>query len=177
MHPDALLASLLGLALVPVSILGGLGESLFRHPRSAAYDFVNPNPALVALPTLMLGLGSRRRALLVVPVLIPSVLFWIWTLPLLSGASSLPGRSVALFVVLICLSIAWFVWQLQPKRRDRPWRRVLVVVVANAVAIAIVGALFAVANGGASTAFSLIAHWALFAWLAWCAFPWLASST
>jgi hypothetical protein len=177
MHPDAFLVFLLGLALVPISIFGGLGEFLFRHPRSAAYDFVNPNPALVAFPTLILGLGFRRRALLAVPVLIPSILYWLWTLPLLSSESRFPSRSIVLFVVLICLSVAWFVWQLQPRRRERPWRRVLVVVLANAVAIAIVGALFAVANGGASTAFSLIAHWALFAWLAWCAFPWLASST
>jgi hypothetical protein len=177
MNPDALLASLLGLALVPVSILGGLGEYLFRHPRSAAYDFANPNPALVTLPVLMLGLGFRRRALLVLPIVIPSVLHWLWTVPLLSGESSLPARSIALFAALICLSVAWFIWQLQSKRRDRSWRRVLVVMGANVVAISIVGVLFAVASGGASTAFSLVAHWALFAWLAWCAFPWLMSST
>ncbi len=176
MDLSASFITLLSLALLPIAVLAGLGEFLFRHPRLDAYDFINPNPALVSVPIFLVGLAFRKKALLAIPVLVPSLLFWFWAQNL-SGREISASLAIGLFLILVVLNALWLVWQVNSANRDRSLNRVKLVLAANGVAIAIGGILFAVAHSAGSASLTLLAHWAVFAWLAWCAFPWFGSST
>jgi hypothetical protein len=127
---------------------------------------LSPLPALTALPA-MFGLAFGAMA-------VPSLLFFAWNPGLFRGDAKVPKRSYWLLGTAIILSPIWFVigwkWGLQ----YQGVRYTYVVCAGNIVWAVFLGVLFAgFRNREASFKTNLLLHWALFAWLAWYAFPYL----
>ena len=129
-----------------------------------------PFPMLTILPALLLsGLHLEKAA-----VAVPMLLFFVWCPGLFRGQAKIPARSYGLFIVATISTIVYFVvswkWGLQYQGS----RFTHVVGMANIVCLAILGFAFSRSWRRASSfGYSLFVHWILFAWLAWCAFPYL----
>jgi hypothetical protein len=124
-----------------------------------------PFPALMFIPSFLL----RRAA-----VLVPVVLFFVWNPGLFGGEAKIPRRSYILLIAATVLSVLWFAVG---------WRDGLAVQGAKYnYAISAINALWMVAlwllfsrsrKGEPSFRTNLVLHWAMFAWLAWYAFPFM----
>jgi hypothetical protein len=147
--------------LIPASI----GLLVSRVP-----TLLCPFPTLTMLPAFLLSYSHLWKAAIAVPTL----LFFAWCPGLFRGEARVPTRSYALFIVATILTIIYFVvswkWGLQYQGH----RFTRVVCIENIVCVALLGFAFARSWRAASTfKYSLFLHWILFAWLAWCAFPYL----
>jgi hypothetical protein len=151
-----------GLALlVPASI------GLFA---SNVPSILGPFPALTVLPAFLLsGQGMWRVA-----VAVPTLCFFAWHPGLFRGDTKMPKRSYVLLIILILLAIADFVtsWNWGLQYQGAHYTHVVCAV--NIAWVALLALAFARSwKRPPSFAYSLFLHWMLFAWLAWCAFPYL----
>ncbi len=134
---------------------------------AAGPTFLSPYPALTAIPAFLLS--SR-----VAGVAIPPLLFFIWNPRLLQGDNNLPSRSLGLLAIAAALSVGWFVWSWGYGLHYQGAKYTHVLCGINAAWIAFLGGIF-IYWGKRKLTFrlNLALHWALFAWLAWYAFPYL----
>lgn len=129
-----------------------------------------PFPMLTILPAFLLSDLDLAKA----AVAVPTLLFFAWCPGLFRGQARIPTRSYALFIVAAILSVIYFVesWKWGLEYQGPLFTHVVCIV--NIVCLAILGFAFARSWGRASSfGYSLFVHWILFAWLAWCAFPYL----
>jgi hypothetical protein len=125
------------------------------------------------LPTLVAAFYfvDRGWSLGSVTVL-PSMLFFLWHARLFQGIDRVPKRTYVLWTVVTILSIAWFAIIWREALRFHSFQHLLSVGGINLTWAASVGALLARNwRGPSSFGSNLLLHWALFAWLAWYAFP------
>jgi hypothetical protein len=142
--------------LIPASI-GLLG--------SGTPTMLSPFPALTVLPAFLFGKAA---------VAVPTLLFFAWHPGLFRGEPRIPTRSYALFIVVAILSVIYFVESWKWGLEYQGSRFTHLVCIVNVACVASIGLAFARSWKGASTfKYSLFLHWILFAWLAWCAFPYL----
>ena len=149
-----------GLALLIPAFLGLL---LSGWP-----TILSPLPAMTLLPALVLSDFHCSN----VAVAIPMLCFFAWQPGLFRGATAVPMRSYILLAFAILLSALYFIfswkWGLQYEGSHYT-RSVLVV---NIALTCVLSFLFFKARRSRPTfKFNLFAHWMLFAWLAWYAFP------
>jgi hypothetical protein len=153
-----------GVSLILIPVVGLL---LMAIP----YGYlIYPLPLAVVVPAMFLSKWGFFAAV------IPAVLFWAWSLQLFRGEAKLPLRSVALFWVLVGLTLLYFavswnygvVWQ--------GYTHILVVAALNLLSLYVLWRLLGDARARPSFRHNLLFHWALFAWLAWLAFPFLGES-
>ena len=125
-----------------------------------------PLPVIVAIPALM---GLRYAAMAV-----PMLLFFLWNPALLRGETKVPRRSYALLLGATVLSVPWFVmgWKFGLEFQGSRYNySVLAINIAWLAVLWTIAARSRKKEGSFQT--SLFLHWALFAWLAWYAFPYL----
>jgi len=124
-----------------------------------------PFPALMFIPSFLL-----HRAAVLVPVL----LFFAWNPGLFGGEARVPRRSYILLIVVTGLSVVWFAvgWRDGLAVQGASYNYGVGVI--NALWIAILWLLFSWSRRGEpSFRTNLVLHWAMFAWLAWYAFPFM----
>jgi hypothetical protein len=126
-----------------------------------------PLNLLVILPYFWFR-GSYILAVAVVPLL-----FCLWCWPVLRGCTTLPTRSVVLLISAIVLSATLLVFGSRHGTEFQSVAYVVGVAVINVVCWAFLGALAQLARHRPTFAHNLGFHAALFAWLAWCAFPYM----
>jgi hypothetical protein len=159
------ITSIAGLGLlIPAAV--GLGLFL-----SGAPTVLSPLPALTVIPALLLSDWHKMGN---AAVIVPMLLFFLWSFQLFRGEAKVPRRSYVLLALLAVLSAIDFVaswkWGLQ---YEGP-KFTVVVCSVNIVWLAFLGLAFArTRKGTTSFTTSLFLHWMLFAWLSWYAFPWL----
>jgi hypothetical protein len=101
------------------------------------------------------------------------LLFCLWCWPLLRGRSELPTRSKWLLGAAILTSAAWLVSGYECGVQYQGLRYIVGVTVVNVVCwITLIG-LAIIAARRPSEDRNFVFHGSLFAWLAWCAFPYL----
>jgi hypothetical protein len=128
-----------------------------------------PFPTATIIPAFVLS-SSRLEWL---AVAIPPVLFFQWNPSLLRGQSTVPKRSLALLTVLTVLSIVFFVGSWEWGLKYQGPRFTYGVCAANFGWLMLLWVVFV--RGWRKPSFfnNLLAHWLLFAWLGWYAFPYL----
>jgi hypothetical protein len=127
-------------------------------------------PTLTVIPAFLLA----DRGLYFLALAVPMFCFFVWHPRLFYGESRVPIRSYVLLIVLILLSIVDFFaeWKLGLEYRGK--ETTIAFIVINAVFMAFLGIAFLRASKKPTTfPQSLFLHWMLFAWLAFCAFPYL----
>jgi|GraSoi2013_100cm_1033763.scaffolds.fasta_scaffold54445_2 hypothetical protein len=127
---------------------------------------LSPLPALTVL-SAMAGLAYGAVA-------VPSLLFFVWNPGLFRGDAKVPKRSYWLLGTAIILSSIWFVVSWKWGLQYQGVRYTYIVCGGNIVwAVFLVGLFAGFRNREVSFKTNLLLHWALFAWLAWYAFPFL----
>jgi hypothetical protein len=127
-----------------------------------------PFPALTFLPALLL---SELR-LWSLAVLIPTILFLLWTSGRLSiWQSKVPTRTLILLATLSVLTIADFKlsWNYGVQYQGR--RHTIAVDVINLLWLVCLWTILYWTRRRPSFRTNLLLHWLLFAWLSWYAFP------
>jgi len=99
--------------------------------------------------------------------------FCLWCWPVLRGRTTLPARSVVLFLCAVALSAITLIFGRRYGIQYQSSGYVIGVTLINAVCWALLGALALLARRRPSFGHNLGFHVALFAWLAWYAFPYL----
>jgi hypothetical protein len=110
---------------------------------------------------------------MVIGIAVVPLMFAFWSLPALGRSTIVPLRSIGLLALLIILSAIWLAsgWDVGLEYHSPGYTAgVAVLNVLLAAASVLLGVL---AHRRASWVRSFSFHWVLFAWLAWCAFPWL----
>ena len=134
---------------------------------SGAPTLISPFPALTVFLAFLLANSGLA-------VLVPSVFFWLWNPHLFAGSSKIPTRTFALFFACVVLTIIWFVESWNFGLQYQGARFTYVTCAFNGILAAAIGALLVVfRKTSPSFRKALAIHWLLFAWLAWCAFPYL----
>jgi hypothetical protein len=129
-----------------------------------------PFPTLTILPAFLLSNSHLWKA----AIALPTLLFFVWHPGLFRGEARVPTRSYALFFIATILTVVYFVVSWKWGLQYQGLRFTHVVLVVNIACISSIGLAFARSWKGASSfKYSLFLHWILFAWLAWCAFPYL----
>jgi len=128
-----------------------------------------PFPLFTFLPLFLIGPAAAA---------VPVVLFFAWNPGLFHGDATIPKRSYVLLIVAIVLSVLWFLLG---------WRDGLAVEgsnynyfmsALNLIWIALLCVIFERCwKTGPSFKMNLLAHWLLFMWLAWYAFPFFGEIT
>lgn len=136
---------------------------------SGVPTIIGPFPVLTALPALFLAsFGMLWR----IAVLIPSALFLLWNPHLFRGSVQIPTRTLVLFGVLIPLNIVYFKESWNFGLQYQGARFLYLMCIVNAVAATVIGVLLFVGRRNVISFWKALAiQWFLFAWLAWCAFP------
>lgn len=106
-------------------------------------------------------------------ILVPSSLFFAWRPNLLRGEIRIPQRSLALLAILTLLTIFDFVFEWKDGLHYQGSRFTYVTCAVNIGWLLLLWALFVRAWRKPSFHNNLLAHWLLFAWLGWYAFPYL----
>lgn len=147
---------------IAVAALGLIGVSWLtiaaRVPTVRA-----PFSFAVALPVLMFG----WMGVVTVPLA-----FTLWCLQFLRGPAAIPKRTLVLFVLLLGAATYWLVGGTSYGVQYQGLRHTVIVLACNAVFVSVLTGLLVFLRLRPSWGGHLAFHWVLFAWVAWCAFPW-----
>jgi len=130
-----------------------------------------PLNLLVVIPAF-LSSGLFSNSYLLAVAVVP-VFFWLWCLPVLHGRTTLPIRSVVLLILAVVLSAASLIFGARYGVRYQGVGYVMGVAVINIGCWVLLGVLAFLARRRPSFCRNFGFHAALFAWLAWCAFPYM----
>lgn len=128
-----------------------------------------PFPLITVMPAFLLS-----SARVVWPAaLVPSLLFFSWNPALPRGQAKVPARSLALLTILTALSVLWFMgnWKFGLEYQGPQFTRG--VCAANVGWLFVLWVAIVFAYRRPSFFNNLLAHWLLFVWLSWYAFPYL----
>jgi len=156
-----------------MTLLAALGLAVTAYVGlfvSGVPTIFSPFPVLTVIPALMLS-GPPIDYVVVV---IPCPLFLLWNPQLMQQEGKIPRRTYILFALLAVLSILYFAaswkWGLQ-------YQGPQFTAVICSINVAWIGFLTIAFRRCLKKApafeTSLLIQWMLFAWLSWCAFPWL----
>ena len=128
-------------------------------------SYLSPFSAAVVFPFFHVGSAFA--------VSLPAVLFLLWNLDLVAGSIRLPMRSIILLAAITIVCALWFVtgWA-----RGLTHQGFSVLISWSAMNLGIASIMWIQVSRfryKASWLKTLIFHWVLFAWPAWCGFPWL----
>jgi hypothetical protein len=169
------LAITLGLSLVIPAWVG-----LFSAGVPTLYC---PMPTMTVVPAFLLadrletsGLAplELQTAVVLIPILIPTILFFLWNPGLtFRQQSKIPKRTVGLAGLLSILTILDFVLEWKYGLQYQGTHYTIAVDTTNLLWLAVLWCLVIVAWRRQSFWANLLCHWVLFAWLGWYAFPYL----
>jgi uncharacterized membrane protein YuzA (DUF378 family) len=156
-----------------MTLLAALGLAVTAYVGlfvSGVPTIFSPFPVLTVIPALMLS----GPPLDYVVVVIPCLLFLLWNPQLMQQEAKIPRRTYILFGLLAVLSILYFAaswkWGLQ-------YQGLQFTAVICSINVAWIGFLTIsfrrCLKKAPAFGTSLLIQWMLFAWLSWCAFPWL----
>ena len=156
------LAIVLGLSLVPIAWVGLLSAGV--------PTLYCPMPTMTVIPAFALSSLKLQTA----AVLIPTILFFLWTPGLIiRQQSNMPKRTVGLVGLLSILTIVDFVLVWKYGLQYQGTRHTIAVYTINVLWLAVLWCTVIRAWRRPSFLANLLSHWVLFAWLGWYAFPYL----
>jgi len=160
------LTIVVGLVLIPLAWVGCFSNEVPW--------LICPMPIVTVIPAFMLAsppLSSHLPYWLA--VLVPTLLFFAWNPGLFRGNSRVPTRSWVILVVLSGLTGFYFVRSWRDGTQYQGGEYTIAILIVNILCIVFLWAILYRSWRLASFGANLLFHAALFAWLAWCAFPYL----
>ncbi|HKR96884.1 MAG TPA: hypothetical protein VJW55_16020 [Candidatus Angelobacter sp.] len=155
-----------GIALLAPAYCGLL---LYGTPR-----LLCPFPTITILPAfILLSAGLEGLAVEVLAILVPTILFFLWNPELFRGQTKFPIRSLVLLAILTVLTPIYFVGSWSLGLHYQGPKFTYGTCAANIAWLLALWAIFILARSKASFSVNLLAHFLLFTWLAWYAFPYL----
>lgn len=128
-----------------------------------------PFPALTVIPAFLLS-----SARVVWPAaLVPVVLFFSWNPGVVHGQARVPIRSLVLLAILTVLSAVLFIGDWQFGVQYQGLRFTVAVLAINIGWLIVLWMTMVCGYRNPRFMTNLLAHWLLFAWLGWYAFPYL----
>lgn len=149
-----------GFLLIPVSWF-----SLQENTPS----FLSPGPMVLVIP---LFLEIPRYII----VLIPTVLFWLWSFHLLKGEIQTPFRSLVLCILLIVLSGIDLLYCWPYGVAYQGFHHTLWMCLLNVFFGLMLILMACIQSVKPSFGLNLVFHFWIFLWLGWCAFPYLGEN-
>ena len=136
---------------------------------SGAPTLLSPFPGL----TVSVGFFFGDQGGTWIALLLPALLFIAWNPALFRGEAQLPTRSLVLLTILTALTDLYFVesWRLGLEFQGPVFT--YGTCVENVIALGLLWIIFIWARRQPSFRRNLLAHWLLFVWLGWYAFPYL----
>ncbi|HEX5432620.1 MAG TPA: hypothetical protein VFY05_00150 [Candidatus Angelobacter sp.] len=131
-------------------------------------SLISPFPTLTVLVAFAWPGGFPWAA-----ILVPSLLFFAWNPGLLGRDARVPQRSLALLMILTLLTIFDFVAEWRDGVHYQGAQFTYVTCVVNVGWLLLLWVVFVRSWRKPAFCNNLLAHWLLFAWLAWYAFPYL----
>jgi hypothetical protein len=144
-----------------------LGPAYFGFLWSPVPTLICPFPIVTVIPAFILA----RAAILA--IVVPSLLFAMWMPGIFRGKREVPIRSLVLLAALSGLT-AWYFkagWNDGLTYQGAKFTHGVCLV--NVVWLAVLWIVFIYAYRKPSFNVALLAHWLLFAWIGWYAFPYL----
>jgi hypothetical protein len=132
----------------------------------------SPLPLAVIVP-IMAVVDRLHRLAFLLGYLTPAAAFVLFSLPLLRGADRIPFYARRTAFVLVVLNLAELAMSVSPGLQYQGGVQVAAMLVLNAAFVAGLVAVSLRNERVPSFASNLAFHALLFAWLGWCAFPWL----
>jgi len=126
-------------------------------------------PVAIALNNLGLALPV---AVFFGTLLIP-VAFLLWSLPLWRGEAGIPKRSRNLAIAIFVLSVLWLMFVGQGGVKVQGLFHVIMMQGYNVLIASLLLLFYRLHRAEPKFGISLAYHGLLFAWIGWCAFPWL----
>lgn len=115
---------------------------------------------------------SLPIAVIIGTLLVP-VAFLFWCSNLWQGETTIPKRSRNLAIGIFLLSVFWFMWVGQGGVQVQGLFHVILVQGYNVLIASILLLLYRMNKAEPKFGVSYTYHWLMFAWIGWCAFPWL----
>ena len=139
---------------------------------SGAPTLLCPMPFLTVAPAFVLA-SLPSPLPYWTAVVVPSLLFFVWSPGLFRCQTQIPRRSWVLLSVLTALTVVWFIvsWKFGLEYQGHQFTRVVCAV--NALWLVLLWLVLYQRWRHPSFTGNLLFHWILFAWLAWYAFPYL----
>ena len=163
---SVLLAGLTLLVPAWIGLFAGVQTLYAAIPVQTLYA---PLPALTIIPAFALGNWNLGW----LAILIPSILFFLWNPGLfLNQRPNLPKRTLVLLGLLTVLTILDWPFEWPYGIRYLGMRHTVLLCILDGASLGVVWAIVLYCQKRPSLKAKLLAHWALFAWLAWYAFPW-----
>jgi hypothetical protein len=168
--------------LTPLPVLAGaavVGTAAILSVRAAVPTIDSP---FAILPTLFAFLvfdmrmfdGDRMRGLAHILAASPvAILFLVWNVQLFRREVHVPRRSIALYLVAVVLSAAFFALAWNEGVLKQGLTHTAVLVLFNVLFALLVGFTLTSNRRSPAYASNLAFHVILFSWFSWCAFPWL----
>lgn len=145
--------------------LGALGIGFLSLASVQHFPILSPHALLSVLAT---AAGGDVGTMFVLPLA-----FLFWTLPFKPQRPGIPFRSVALAYGIAMFNVPFIAGGLGYGVKYQGMSFVVAVTVENAVVMSLLLVLGSRLRRRPSPQLAFAFHWVLFAWLAWCAFPWL----
>ena len=132
-----------------------------------------PFPFLTITPAFLLSSWLWAYRLTRAAVFVPSLLFLAWNPGLYRGHAQVPKRSLVLLAAATLLSVVWFIagWKYGLQYQGAHYTYSICLM--NVVWLVLLWVIFIRCWRRRSFTGNLLFQWVLFAWLAWCAFPYL----
>jgi hypothetical protein len=162
--------SAVALAAAVIWFLGALSIASGMPAKTSPFALAVVIPAFIAADITRGSMPLLIYFLAATPVV---GAFLIWSFHLLRGSSTLPLRSVVLFVLLavLCIVDLYGSWPYGLKYQGR--EQTIFVILVNMLFVVALLVLLVAARRTKGFRYNFAFHAALFAWLAWCAFPYL----
>jgi len=153
-----------GLGLVPLAWIGSFSRGMLT--------LISPMPTLIVIPAFFLASPPSHLPYRLA-ILVPALLYFAWTPCLFRGDSQVPKRSWVLLARLSLLSVAYFVSSWGYGNQYQGHGYTFAICAVNILWLLGLWTSLYRSSRVCSFRANLFFHGALFAWLAWYAFPYL----
>lgn len=154
----------------------GSGLALAVVSAASIGMFPGSSPSLIAPCGLPLIIPLFMGAPLGLVLCSAPLVYWAWVWPVVSGRNAVPRSTFAVVIVLLVLSLTWFVkgWALGVQYEGRLHTAACLAI--SLVLITAAGLLALRGRAAPSVGLRLSSHWLILAWLASYGFPYLGET-
>ena len=138
-------------------------------------EYLSPLSMTVVIPVYfalnVLGLQGPL-AVILGTVLVP-LAFLAWSTTLWQGEPTIPKRSRNLAMLVFAASVLWFMWSGQVGVQTKGLFYVILMQGFNVLIASILVLFYRLNKAEPKFRMAYAYHWLMFAWIGWCAFPWM----
>jgi hypothetical protein len=138
-------------------------------------EYLSPLSMAVVIPvSLALNvLGLQGPIAVILGTVVVPIAFLAWSTHLWRGEVAIPKRSRNLAMLIFVASVLWFMWSGQVAVQTKGLFYVILMQGFNVLIASILVLLYRLNRAEPKFGMTYAYHWLMFAWIGWCAFPWM----